>query len=1139
MATIAEQLAAASVIDDLKHGTLPSTFTKIPFANNSGYWSEAGGWFPEGYIESLVAGVNSGIYYNASKVSGGNAYCLATHASGSDPAARQQGAWLFMAPGATPTGYQALIVGVSGTSHTAVIREWKAGALVAEASKAITIPTNVFGYACVVMQGQVSVWVETGSGWEKAAEFASGNLSEGNSALDGNGSNPFIVNFATGTLLPELTNPLKGANRSERHTFDPVGVSLRHIKKGTSSSPGAKKIIDVYYYPDPIGLNGRQGFQGGSYERKLNEEGSFSLKFANAAGQDGALHRERFAVIADDDFRPGDEFIEIWRGNELLFVGLPVSYELGFADITITGYSAFWLLKKTRETATGYWVNAPRDVMEHYLSVWQAIRGTDFDGWNVAYSHGYQTTSDGLWEYVNSESSPDGSKLIMAPNKLGGGQVCVVGGDNLSFGPTYGTGGNTPHRCIRVEARLKLTGFKPDAEMTPIIYMGLDSSETIMSLEPTGIRCFIEWAEGGGNVFVKSAIDENGTYHLAIERRDRWVYFFVNGALVATIKGSTKSLNLSPNLVVRNSAYKAEVSLLLLRIQRPFLSNPNQPGDYVLPGAPTPGGLEGHYHLDQDIWASTDPTAIKIGKVLHPSREVDPASSETGGIYQRRIDSIISFPTGAPPAWQPAGAPNGESFSCRWVGAIYLALDEFDYALRATSDDRCRVWIAKTRLNEEYINDWTEAGHGMLTTTGPWLKAGSEAAKAPSGSTGQLAGMKSGWYPIVIEFSQGGGAAGCIVEYTRSEAPGTWQYLGAGPGSSFGLPADKVLKLSPLGLYQDNIQFESHYEAFQKIAAAFGYQWVETPQSLESGNFPGYVAPAARIGRDTEYVLDSIEATQVGNRGNADDVADAILAEAQGLGDPSQNTQLTIEVFNLPSIGDLYMAQEQESLSDLNLEALVLQRARSLLALHLTPWEEIGAQPQGKRSLVDKFPLSGELAEFKWEPGDGIRLDFPQVNVVDENPRQIQGISWPIVPDGIGVPTASFKQRPRNFKETLRTMLRGSIASQRNYQGQLVKVTGQLGGNTGAQDSDQYSRCSLPTDVSRVVSATLVVQYKTDASAWTIEVNGSNTGVKFTTSGRYDITPWVRRDASNPRCYARGVGGTGAVEVVVELLILR
>ncbi len=922
-----------------------------------------------------------------------------------------------------------------------------------------------------------------------------------------------------------MAEALKNDSAQQRTVLNPKAISLRHIKLGSASSPGAVQVLGIYYYPDVVGLNGKQGFQSGQYEQQLSQEGSFSLKFPNTVGQDGMLHRERFACVTDEDFRPGDEFIEIYEDKDLLFVGVPVSYELTKSELTINGFSSFWLLKKTREKSAGVWVGAPRDALEHYLSVWQMVRGSDFSEYEIALSpepSEITETPDGRWALRGAETTDRG--VIMRATGLRQPFIAGVG-----VSKKVGQGGDYPHGGMRIEAAFTLEGFVPSSGV--IILEAPGTPQIAMSAEGGAIKCY----DGENLQTIKASGLVDGHHTMTIEWRDRWVYFYFDGSLVTSFRTPASARSANVALVSTTSAVTI-VEYLSCQILRPFLFNPNKQGDYQLPGAPPAQGLEGHYHLDQDIWAGGLSESVKLGAILNPLREIDPASSESGGLYQRRVDPTINFPSST--TWMPSGPPGGEKYSCRWVGAIYLDLSKYDYALNVTYISGCRIWIGKTRTGEEYFSAWNATGGATAQCN--WIKAGNSGSVAPSGLNGVLSSKISGWYTIIIEFEvQGSG--GLVISYERSDSVGTFQTLGkplsAAEGGTYSSPASSLLKLSPLGVFQDIIQYDSHYDAFQRIVESFGYQWTEMPQSLESGFFPGYVEPKTRVGRDTAYVLDSMEGTDIANRGSADDVADALLAEAQGLGDPSQKAQTTLEVFNFPMEERLFVREEQESLSDLSVEALVLQRANSLLALHAAPWEEIAARPQGKRQLVDKFPLAGELAEFKWSPGDGLRLSFPEVLVDDQNPRQIQSVNWPITPDSIGIPTAGFKQRPRGFLQVLRKMLKANIAAQRNYQGQLAKIVGTVGGNTGGQSSDAYSRVGVPVNLANLAKATVVVQTKTDASVWTFEVNAVNTGVTFTGPGRFDVTPWAGRFGSDPRMFVRGLPGTGAVEMSIELLV--
>lgn len=117
-------------------------------------------------------------------------------------------------------------------------------------------------------------------------------------------------------------------------------------------------------------------------------------------------------------------------------------------------------------------------------------------------------------------------------------------------------------------------------------------------------------------------------------------------------------------------------------------------------------------------------------------------------------------------------------------------------------------------------------------------------------------------------------------------------------------------------------------------------------------------------------------------------------------------------------------------------------------------------------------------------------------------------------------------------------MLKQSLAQKRNYQGQLVVVSGALGGNAGPS-VDAYSRVSMPINPSNIVTATLIVQTKSDTSEWTVEINGVSTAIKFQQPGRIDVTPFAKawESVKSPRLYARGIPGTGTATVQLELLI--
>jgi hypothetical protein len=86
--------------------------------------------------------------------------------------------------------------------------------------------------------------------------------------------------------------------------------------------------------------------------------------------------------------------------------------------------------------------------------------------------------------------------------------------------------------------------------------------------------------------------------------------------------------------------------------------------------------------------------------------------------------------------------------------------------------------------------------------------------------------------------------------------------------------------------------------------------------------------------------------------------------------------------------------------SDVSYESLLAQRAASQLALQEAPWENLTGDPRATDRLADTFPLTGVLAEFHWRPGDGVRFDLPDVNVVDAEPRQMTQVTRTFGPTG-------------------------------------------------------------------------------------------------------------------------------------------
>lgn len=901
--------------------------------------------------------------------------------------------------------------------------------------------------------------------------------------------------------------------------------TLRHVKPGDNTT-----VLSVGFDGEPIDPPWT-----GQYERRLNEEGTATLNFPNATGADGVAHRDRFLVIAQGHatpttagaqfytggtYRPGDEWIEIREGRQLRFVGTPIRAEVTDGQVTLSLVDAVWLQRKTRGTSADIWTAAPADVFEHYTGTWRAAVADDFaTGETFAYA---TTTTETLkWSYVRVESdyAARPSRVRLRTGVVAG-EAASISGKPFPLGYNYLTTPTEGVAHARFEGRIHLAGVTSNAgdyfqfgfaTANLASYAFLRATQTALSFQIAGVA---------GARKLQAKIEANRDHHFAIEARGRWIFFYFDAAMVGYVQAPASWEDAIPHAAVNNgstTAVTGDIDHLLLRTHEPFLARGAVgAGDRHLPGAPTAGGLLGSYFNERPTqmhWAAADLHNGVLGPAAEP--------------YARRVDSTIAFSAVAPPLWQAPGPPNGEHFAVRWTGSVYLDLDQYDYALRVTGlDGRVRVWIGDTRFNRTIIGAWTGTDQ-TGTHTANWLKAGSVPTAAPDGETGHLARQGTGWYPVIIEYSNFAGAAGITVEYQRSDDLGVWTAV---PSSM----------LSPLGVFVDQTRFESHYDRLKALAQTFGLQFTCEPKALESGEFPGRVVARVKEGRDTDFVLDSFEGTDIQDSINAEDVCDALLADAQGLADPQSQTQVVAERFSFPQVDrHLFVHQEYEQSADITIPELLHQRLDSLLALRGSPWEEIGVRPSGRPQFTDTFPLTGDMAEFDWRPGDGLRLNLPLLGVGDQTPRQLLRIEWPIRPEGHGQPQVALRQRPRNMREVLRGMMRGQLLQKRNYQGQVVALTGSLGSTLTSVAPDALSRVYLPIGAQRVISGHLLVQRKVDTSAKTLSINGVSTGLTITVPGDYDVTPWVSAVAldTERRVTAQLTGGTGAHDLQLMLLV--
>lgn len=877
----------------------------------------------------------------------------------------------------------------------------------------------------------------------------------------------------------------------KKRAADPTTVTARLIQRVPAGTPGSTVVAGVSLLPQPLaGINGDSGWQAAHYERWLGVEGPWSMEFPNTRGPDGRLHVKRLLQRAAVSPQYGDEWIEIRRDGppRLLYVGelrnIP-SATLG--KLPVGGYDAMWGLKLVRETEAGFWSHSPRDAMEHYTRVWNFDVATGFPEPGAA-----PVTTDGTL----AAPITTGSLAYFACRTNTGLPVCRVTATPSAYvraattPPNIGYASADPYAPWRVEASIYVSAPLPSGAGSFTLGdqtadLGLQVYGTTGTTNGLGVRLlmgpasrYLDAAFPGLTQLIPGQID------LALEGRERWIYCYVNGQLVGVMP--MPASNVAPATLAYNpGGGTAVLDVRSFTYERglPWLMRGADKGDYVLPGAPTPGGLRTEYFDDADLHTLGN---VRFDVALNPTRQP----------YASRMDATINFAAGA---WEPPG-PSGD-WSMRSTGSIFLDLANFDYrvGLQATNG-LARLWVGKTRFGEQ------------PTGVSLWPPPAGYAPFGGSGNTGTLRaqlGMKSGWYPIRVEGYNYVTLPSFALNITleRSDLPDTFSPIPA-------------TILSPYGVYQNQVRRDSHYDTYRAIGDAFGYQFTLEPKSLESGLFPGQLIPRVRVGRDVNLKVRTGGTTDLGLTSTGEDMAARIVADAQGIADPTGSAQLSASVVNYATAtGHMFCATQAESLSDITDARLLSQRLSTLLALRSGTWDRVASRPDGHPQLADSWPPATVPlpARFAFEPGDAVLRDYPAFGIVDTSPTQLASVAWDLTPHGVSAPVASYFVYPRGLLWTLRQHRKDAIAGKRNYQQQLAVYQGSFGGRTGTAvgspatpATDLYSRLALPVNIGKVQRVVLSVTTKLDSAiTWGLEVNGILTAISVRTATEYDISAFA------------------------------
>ena len=831
-------------------------------------------------------------------------------------------------------------------------------------------------------------------------------------------------------------------------------ITIRHIKRLDAGYTGASRTLLGRQF-EPMGTtpyNDGLGWQGGAYTTRVYEEGDATLLFPNAGGSDAVQHRNRFGITkqlaeGEASYDPGNEFVEIYSSSDLLWSGTPLKASPSRAPLQYELVDPWFLLRKQREYYAGHWHHSPRDVWEHYTQAWVVGLADDFS-----------SAIDGRFSTSGSVTQT-GSIARLAPGSAGSVAKLAGAGGRSQINVGWDSG-NADRYCAW-QLKVQLTRSKFGDETVPpygdnaYCRVGMQSGGTdlyfIQLKERTTSVHGPTFVPGGTDFAIEvNPQTDAGDFEIIVEGRERWVYFFLNQALVYVLPVPDDNVTCVPFVSCRTgdgtSFQKVEVDNFVFRRTMPFLMKGSDKGDYFLPGQAAPGGLWAKYYNDNSAGGDTSSAEFKQ---QYASKQFSPFHDEPA---LERLDPVLNFVspgfTVSPDStWQPRTASmDGKWWSVRWTGSIWLPLADTDMTLRYhTQEEGCRLWVGKTRMGEQYLDNWLTA----LGDAGPGASLRSHIGQSVNG-----------WYPIVIEYGQRGTAG---AEFS----------LRYGDGSVVPSTA-----LSPYGIFDDQVRGDSHWGAIETLISTFGYQARCEPKALEDAAFPGQLCPRVKVGRDSNKVLTADENEAYGSTIDASDVARAVLGDAAGLALDENGGQIAAEIMDYQlAEGSTMLLSEYEQTGDITHGPLLEQRLRSYMALRSSGWEQVSVQPPGTREVTDTFPITGAMAALRWDAGDGVRLNLPRIGVVDSQPRQILSCTRNIVPAGLGSIQVSFKSRPRNLKDFLTRVQRRMMGKQRNYQGQYIATSGTLGVGDTTED---VSWLPLPQNLQKVKQAIVTVIDKPD-----------------------------------------------------------
>lgn len=859
-------------------------------------------------------------------------------------------------------------------------------------------------------------------------------------------------------------------------------------------------------------------FAQGQWTMRLGDAGDYSLTFPNKDASDGMPWRNRFASDGKN------QWIEIRNDGYPEFVGCIEDVDSKRDQIVITGHDGFFQTKNAYERD---WVTvqAPRDVIERGTQVWVPITVDNFPAGSL----------NAQWTVVNNGV---GSSSVLGTS----------GGLNMKVG-AGGIGG--PH--TEIDASPSTSNIVWNASCT-FINTSTNLDCTFSISDPTSIYTirldvtsqFVNFQVNGNSMGIIT-LPLATSYTLFMESDGEWVSGFINGQFISIgrrIAGSP-----SGSVVVKLTSGTGTLVDIHYRCQLPFLMSGSDKGDYVLPGNKSTypsGGLHARYHNDLDL--QTD--GNRLARILNPTRTIAYKGSGGPGEYANQQDPVINV------QGNPVPGAASSNWSVLWFGSIYLKWNagsgtytfQVNIPGGATTNYAVRIWIGKTRFQDELTASANWSFSSGLASAIVNITAASLAGTLPY-SGGKI--TRDGWYPIKIEYAVDS-TAGVAPAFFLTNSPTAYTDPG-GTVIASGAQATIVpsTSLSPLGMVDERHQGISHFDLIQKTALAAGYQFAVEPQTLESNVFPGVLAPRIREGQDYDAILEPDDQARneglinYSNKLDATDIATSI--RGNGAGFQNGNTgQLQAEVFDPVHLkAALFDIQAWQDFSDASFATLLQALLNSRLGLQLDPWQVITGDPIGRPRLANLWPLPSKLAQMRWRAGDGLKVYARDVNIQDVTPRQLLVMSRQIHPNGSTGAQVSFASRPRSATHAIKQALFQATRWQRNYQKQLVTLSGSYVIPTIAFGTDSsangfpagYSVVSTSAN-DQVVNAYVRITSNNGAVSLNILVNGVD--VTSTLNGPWTTIPFdlplnaVAKPDANGRIYVNIKNNSGAVNSAVS-----